>query len=119
MAAKGGRPLEAGIARLLMVGTYAALVSVTVGVVLMVVTGRSPDEHGPALDPGRLFADLLSFEPIGFLWAGILIVLATPLARVAAALVGYVRAGEREMVLVGALIIGVIALGVVAGTLGG
>ena len=111
--------LEARIARLLKVGTYAAIALIALGVVLLVAAGRSPLEIAPVLDPGTFLADLGAIRPAPFLWLGIFVVLATPSARVVTALAGYVRAGEREMALVAALILAVVALGVVVGTAGG
>lgn len=118
-AAGPARSLEARIARLLMAGTYTAMAFMALGVLLMAMTGRSPRDVAPTFDPGRLIDDLASVQPAGFLWAGVLLVLATPLARVVAALAGFVRAGERELALVAALILAVIAAGVVVGTTGG
>jgi uncharacterized membrane protein len=100
-----------------MVGIYLALVLVAAGVLLMAATGVLPTDPA-ALDLGRLPADLVP-QPAGFLWTGILIVLATPLTRVLVALRGYLRAGEREMALVSVTILAVISLGVALGTLGG
>lgn len=111
--------LEGRISRLLMLGTYVSVGLITVGTILMVVTGRGPLDGAPGFVPARLADDLLTLQPAGFLWLGIVAVLATPLARVVTALGGYLRAGEREMALVAALILAVVALGVVAGTIGG
>ena len=47
------------------------------------------------------------------MWLGLLAVVATPAARVVAALIGFVRRGERTMAIVAALILAVIALSVV------
>jgi uncharacterized membrane protein len=112
------RSIEASVAIVLKAGTYAAVALIAVGVVLMVTNGRSPLDVAPVLDPGSLAADLAALRPSGFLWLGVLIVLATPPLRVATALIGYLRAGEREMARVAFLILFVIALGVVAGTSG-
>jgi uncharacterized membrane protein len=84
----------------------------------MVIDGRSPLEVAPSLDLGRLPADLATLQPSAFLWLGVLLVLTTPPARVLAALIGYLRRSEREMAIVAAFILVVIALGVVAGTTG-
>ena len=111
--------LEARIARLLMLGTYGSIALIAVGAVLMAVTGREPLDGAPSFEPGRLVGDLLTLQPSGFLWLGIAAVLVTPLARVVTALAGFLRAGEREMALVAALIFAVVGLGVVAGALGG
>ena len=112
------RGLEGRIARLLRVGTYAAVALVAVGVVLMLAHGRSPLDAAPGLDIGRLAGDLLALRPEGFLWLGLLVVMATPASRVALALVGYARDGEREMLAVATLILLVILVGVVLGSAG-
>jgi uncharacterized membrane protein len=117
----GGGPvhrLEATVSRVLKMGTYAGIALIAVGVVLMVIDGRSPLDVAPSLDLGRLAADLAALQPSAFLWLGVLLVLATPPARVLTALIGYLRGGEREMAVVATLILIVIALGVVAGTTG-
>ena len=103
--------IDLAIARLLTVGTYAAVALLAIGTVLLLTAGRSPLDPPPPLDLERLpFGDLP--RPEGFLWLGLLVVLATPAARVAAALVAYVRTGERAMAMVSALILLVIALSV-------
>ena len=110
--------LESSVSRVLKIGTYAGIAMVAIGVVLMVVDGRSPLDVAPALDLGRLPADLAALQPSAFLWLGVLLVLTTPPARVLTALIGYLRGREREMAIVATLILVVIALGVVAGTIG-
>jgi len=82
----------------------------------LAIAGTSPLDSAPPFDPARLGADLAALKPAGFLWLGILGVIVTPAARVAAALVGYARSGERPMLVVSALILIVIALGVLSGT---
>jgi uncharacterized membrane protein len=116
VTAGASRSLESSIGRLLTIGTYASVGLIAVGTVLLIGSGRSPVDSAPALDPGRLVADLLGLQPAGFLWLGILGVVATPAARVAAALVGFARSGERRMALVAAAILVVIAIGVATGT---
>ncbi|MBI3745509.1 MAG: DUF1634 domain-containing protein [Chloroflexi bacterium] len=108
--------LEGGIARLLQTGTYVAIALIAIGVVLMLARGLSPADHAPALDPGRILANLVAQRPEGFLWVGVLVVMLTPAARVVLALVGYARDGEREMVIVSFLILTVIAIGIVLGS---
>ena len=104
--------LERTIARLLTVGTYASIGLLTIGLGLMFASGIDPLSGGPTLDPGRLVPDVLALRPAGFLWLGLLVVVATPAARVAASLVGFARAGERPMVAVAGLILIVIAVSV-------
>jgi uncharacterized membrane protein len=100
--------IEVAITRLLMAGTYLGVALLAVGVVLLLASGRSPLEGGPAFDPARLpFADLP--RPEGFLGLGLMVIIATPAARVAASLVGYALNGEWRMVAVSAAILFVIA----------
>lgn len=111
----GRDSLERRVGRLITVGTYAAVALLAAGVVVLLAAGRSPLEGGPELEPGRLLADLAALRPEGFLWLGLLAVIATPAARVAVALVGYALRGERVMVLVSAAILAVIAASVALG----
>lgn len=110
--------LEATIARLLTVGTYASVALLLVGTVLLLAEGRSPLDLGPAFDPATIPADVLALRSAGFLWLGILGMIATPSARVVAALIGYGRRGDRRMAAVAALVLAVLVLGVIAGTAG-
>jgi uncharacterized membrane protein len=83
-----------------------------VGVVGLLAAGRSPLEGGPPLDLGHIADDIAGLRPAGFLWLGLLAAIATPVARVAVALAGFARIGERGMAVVALLILGVIALSV-------
>jgi uncharacterized membrane protein len=114
MTERRGDPtdLQLAIARLLTIGTYASVALLTAGVIALIAAGRSPLDEAPGLDPGRLPADLLALRPEGFLWLGLLLVVATPAARVVATLVSYVRRGERTMAWVSIGILAVIALGI-------
>ena len=109
---RGEPDLERAIARLLTVGTYASIVLLVVGLVLMVADGIAPLSGGPAFDLTAIPADLVALRPEAFLWLGLIVVVGTPAARVAASLLGYVRRGERLMSVVGVLILVVIAASV-------
>ena len=111
--------LEPALARVLQVGTYISIALVVVGTVLLLAGGISPLAASPALQVDRLLPDILAGRPAGFLWLGILGICATPALRVAAALVGFWRRGERRMVGVALLILVVVAAGVVTGLLAG
>jgi uncharacterized membrane protein len=78
----------------------------------MLLNGIGPLSGGPGFDLGHVVPDLGSLRPAGFLWLGLLAVVATPSARVAASLVGYARRGERAMAIVAVLILFVIAMSV-------
>ena len=103
---------EGAIGRLLIVLTYVAVTLLVVGVALMVALGLSPLSGGPRLDLARLPADIAALAPHGFLWLGLLAVIATPITRVVAAAVAYGRTGDPTMVLVAIAILAVIALSI-------
>jgi uncharacterized membrane protein len=107
--------LDRTIARLLTAGTFLSVGLLAIGVVLMATTGTSPLAPSPPFDISRIPAQIAALEPAGFLWLGLIVAIATPLARVAAAVVGYLRGGERRMALVGIAILLVVAVGVVIG----
>jgi len=111
--------LEPALARVLQAGTYVSIALIAIGAVLLLGAGISPLAAGPALDLGRLAADIAAARPEGFLWLGILGICATPALRVVGALVGFWRRGERRMVAVALLILVVVAAGVVSGLLAG
>jgi len=108
--------LERSIARLLTIGTNLSVGLLVVGVALMLGSGIAPRSGGPAFDPARLVPDLIALRPAGFLWLGLVAVVATPAARVLASLVGYARRGERLMAVVAGLILFVIGLSVTLAT---
>ena len=111
--------LESSLGRGLGIGTYASIVLVGVGLVLLFVDGASPLDPGPPLRINTLVADLIAGRPSAFLWLGILGVLATPALRVVGALIGFWRRGERQMALIALLILVVVGAGVVAGLVTG
>ena len=110
--------IEARIGRVLGIGTLIAVILLAVGSAALLAAGRSPLDPGPALDPARLFDDLVRLQPAPILWFGLLVVVVTPAARVVAAGAGFLGGGERAMAVVAILILVVIAAGVAAGTIG-
>jgi uncharacterized membrane protein len=103
---------ERRLGRLIITVTYVAVALLTAGVALLLANGISPMAGGPPLDTGTLLADIGRLAPAGFLWLGLLAVIATPVSRVVAAAIGFVRAGEWLMALVAAAILVIIALGI-------
>jgi uncharacterized membrane protein len=119
-SSSGGR-LEHRIARILSVGSAAAIVLLVVGTGLLLASGGSPlDASWPPFEPGSLPADLLALEPAGFLYLGLIVAIATPLLRVGVALIAFARAGDARMALVSVGVLVVVAVAIaVAGPLGG
>lgn len=105
--------LDRAIARILTIGTYVSVGLLVVGVALMAVNGISPLATPPELDLSVLVGQIRGGDPVGFLWLGLIVVISTPIARVAASLIGFVRDGERAMVFVSIAILVVIATSVV------
>jgi len=110
---------ERTIGRLLIAMTYVSVALMGVGVVLMFANGISPLDAGPPLDPGDLGAEILGLQPAGFLWLGLLIVIAAPIARVVLAAIAYARDRDRTMVLVSIAILAVLAVAVAVAVTGG
>ena len=108
--------IETGIARLLTWGTRIALALVFVGVAGMVLAGVDPMAPGalPPFSLGRIPGDILALRPVGFLWAGLTMVVALPLGRVLVSGAGFLAAGDRRLTLVSLLVLAVIAVSVIA-----
>jgi uncharacterized membrane protein len=111
--------LESALARVLQVGTYSSIALVAIGCLLLLAGGTSPLAGGPPFRPAEILGDVVGARPAGFLWLGIIGTVATPALRVAGAMVGFWRRGERTMVAVAILILAVVGTGVVIGLLTG
>jgi uncharacterized membrane protein len=112
--------IEVRIARLLTVGTRVGIALLAVGSLLLVAAGISPlADDWPPFDVASLPADLLALRPEAFLWLGLVVTISTPWLRVMAATIGFARAGERRMVLLGVAVLVVIVLAIVAGVAAG
>jgi len=110
--ASGEIGVERIVARLLAIGTYGSVALLAIGTAFIVVSGLQPLSAAPTFDPSQLGDDVLHLRAAGFLWLGLIAVVATPPGRVLASLIGYARRGERLMAVVAALILAVIALSV-------
>ena len=108
--------IEALVARILVAGTYLAIGLILIGVLGLVASGTDPLAHGaiPPFDLPAIPGDLAGLQPVGFIWAGIVIVMALPVGRVVVAGAGFCAAGERRLALVSVLVVLVVALSIVA-----
>ncbi len=99
-----------------MVGTYLAVGLILVGVLGMVASGIDPMTHPPvaAFDLATVPGDIGALRPAGFIWAGILVVMALPIGRVVVAGAGFFAAGERRLALISVLVVLVVGLSIVA-----
>lgn len=106
------RGAERLIGRLLIGAAYLSVALLVVGVGLMLGAGTSPLAGGPGLNLATLGAGILTLDPAGFMWLGLLAVIAAPIARVMFASVAYLRDGDWLMVGVSAGILTIIVIGV-------
>jgi uncharacterized membrane protein len=104
---------ERTIGRLLIAITYVSVGLLAVGFGLMIANGISPLDAGPPLDLATLGAQLVALDPAGFLWLGLLAVIAAPVGRVIVAAVSYGRDRDWTMVAISIAILAVIVVGVV------
>jgi uncharacterized membrane protein len=108
--------MEAAVARLLVVGTWLAMGLVLVGVILMLATGVDPLDHG-AVPPFQLTAipgEILALEPQGFLWAGIVLIIALPIGRVVVSGLGFLAARDLRMAGISLAVLVVVLVSVVS-----
>lgn len=100
------------IGRMLIALTYLSVALLVVGVGLMLGAGISPVAGGPGLDVATLGSEVVALGPAGFLWLGLLAVIAAPISRVLLAAVAYARDGDWPMVGIAAAILSIIVIGV-------
>ena len=103
---------ERRIGRLLIAMTLLAVGLLVIGVILMVANGIEPESGGPGLEVATLAAQVTSLDPAGFLWLGLIAVIAAPIGRVIVAAIAYGREGDRLMVGISIGILLVIAIGI-------
>lgn len=108
--------IESVVARILVIGTWVAVALILVGVLGMLASGIDPMTHPPvaAFDLAAVPGDITALRPAGFIWAGILVVMALPVGRVVVAGAGFFAAGERRLALISVLVILVVGLSIVA-----
>jgi uncharacterized membrane protein len=108
--------LETTISRLLVAGTYLAMGLILVGVLLMLAAGVDPLAHGgvPPFELSAIPAEIAAGNPLGFLWLGLVAVLALPLGRVTVAGLGFLAARDMRLALVSLAVLLVVLGSIVA-----
>ena len=110
-AGAGPAAVEGSVARLLSTGTLASVALVAAGVALMLAAGSHPiADRGPGPEPAAILGDLIALRAAGPLWIGLVITVALPTARVALALLGFARLGDRRAAAVAAGVLAVLAV---------
>ncbi len=108
--------MEAVIGRLLVVGTWLAMALVLVGVLLMLASGVDPLSHGaiPPYRPADIPAELAALQPVGFLWAGITLIVLLPIGRVVVSGFGFLAARDLRMAGVSLAVFLVVAVSILS-----
>jgi uncharacterized membrane protein len=108
--------MEAAVARLLVVGTWLAMGLVLVGVLLMIASGIDPLDHGafPPFDLALIPAEIRALDPVGFLWAGIVLIIALPIGRVVVSGLGFLAARDLRMAAISLAVLVVVLVSVVS-----
>jgi uncharacterized membrane protein len=108
--------IEALVARILVIGTYLAVALILVGVAGMLASGVDPLSHGerPGFDAARIPGDIVALRPLGFLWAGLALVMALPVGRVIVSGLGFLAARDRRLAMVSLLVLLVVGTSIVA-----
>lgn len=103
---------ERRIGRVLIAITYLSVALLIIGVGLLLSAGISPVSGGPGLDLTTIGSEVVALGPAGFLWLGLLAVIAAPISRVVLAAVAYARSDDWQMVAISVAILAIIAVGV-------
>lgn len=93
-------------------GMVMSLVLMLFGLSLGIVTGV---QEASVVPLGTIPSQLLKLDPAAFLTLGIVLLIATPLARVVGALCVFIREGDRRFVLVSLAVLLSVALAVLLG----
>jgi uncharacterized membrane protein len=106
-------PIERTVNRILTVGITLSVALMAAGVVLGFAGGEGLPTH--VVPVGRLVSGIAALDPAAFLSLGLLVLITTPLARVAGSLVAFAKLREGRYVLVTAIVLAVMCAGVVVG----
>ena len=113
--ARASAEVELVIGRVLLSGAMAGIALVVVGVALMAINGIDPmSATFPRFDLSRVLPDIIALRAEGYLWAGILVLIATPIARVVGEFVTFAVRRDRIMMGVAAAVLAVVALSVMS-----
>ncbi len=105
--------VERMVNRVLGIGVAAAVALMLAGVGLLVAYGGGLPDSLVAL--GRLLPGLRTLDPAAYLSAGLLVLIATPFARVLGSALAFFLEGDRRYTLLTAAVLLVMCLGVLLG----
>jgi len=101
------------ISLVLMVGMVVSLALIVSGLALYALSPSSGKDV--ALGPIEAFRALSAGDPLGLVDLGILLLIATPMARVVVALYSFAKGSEWKMVAISAAVLAIIGLAILVG----
>jgi uncharacterized membrane protein len=115
------RRLETIIGRLLQIGVLASAATVLAGGILYLVQSHSGHVDYRSFEPGSPYLLSLSgivlsaahFESLGLIQLGLLLLIATPVARVALAVVGFALERDRLYTVVSLIVLSILAFSLI------
>lgn len=108
--------LTGWVSRVLAAGTALAIGVVLVGMALTWLTGAAGAGTAGATS-GGLLAQIAAFKPASIVSLGLLLLVLTPVAVLAVALVAFIRSGEHRYVGITSLVLGLLLVGVLTASL--
>ena len=125
MARWNDEQVEQAVGNLLQIGVLtAATVAAAGGIAYLVRHGSAAVDYrafqGEPQDLRSIrgiLASALSLHSLGVTQLGILLLIATPIARVALSLIGFLRQGDRKYVIITAVVLGILLFSLVGGRL--
>ena len=117
--------VEQAVGNLLRIGVLtAATVAAAGGIAYLARHGTAPVDYrafqGAPQDLRSIrgiVVSAFSLRSLGVIQLGILLLIATPIARVALSLIGFSRQGDRKYVVITALVLGILLFGLLGGRL--
>lgn len=118
MIRPGKDELTRWVSRVLATGTALAIGVVLVGMTLTWLTGAAGAGAGTSgATSGGLLTQIAAFKPASIVSLGLLLLVLTPVAVLAVALVAFIRSGEHRYVTITSLVLGLLVVGVLAASL--
>lgn len=105
--------IDRPVALILLIGMLASIVLMLVGVVLLLA--RLGPHGVKLLPPVHALTQALSFDPAGWLSLGLFVLILTPVARVAVAIVSFAWIRDWRYALVSVLVLAAMLAGLVLG----
>lgn len=122
IAVKSGRDPELIVSYVLRVGVYSSAALLIVGIILYLISvlGQGSDwrttindvgQHSQRYRPDQLLAALSRFEPLAIIELGVIVLVLTPIVRVATTVLIFVRERDRLYVGITLVVLAVLLLG--------